>query len=88
MIAGKFKTEHEAVKRGRELTEKTQGKFKPEVWSAGRWKEEMMYVVVDSQSEAHINGNAFETMEAMTGVDFTVMSSQTFDERTAIAPLE
>jgi hypothetical protein len=86
LIAGKFKNAEEAVKKGRELMEKTQGKFKPEIWSTGRWKEEMIYVVADSQSEEHINDNTFETLEALTGVDFTVMSSQSFDERTAVAP--
>ena len=86
LIAGKFKNGEEAVKRGRELMEKTQGKFKPEIWSAGRWEEEMVYVVADSQSAEHINGNGFETLEALTGVDFTVMSSQDFDERIAVDP--
>jgi hypothetical protein len=86
LIAGKFKTAEEAIKKGRDLMEKTQGKFQSEIWSAGRSKEEMVYVVADSQTEEHINNNAFETLEALMGVDLTVMSSKSFDERTEVAP--
>jgi hypothetical protein len=86
LVAAKFKDREEAVQSGQELMERTKGKFRPEVWSSGRWKEEMIYVVVDSQSADHIKGNAFETLEAMTGVDFTVMSSQDFDERLEVVP--
>ena len=86
LVAGKFKDREEAMTRGRELMKKTQGNFKSEIWSFGRWKEEMSYVLVDSQSADHIEGNAFETLEAMTGVDFTVISSQHFDERFEVVP--
>ena len=87
LVTGKFKDREEALTRGRELMKKTKGKFKPEVWSSGRSKEGMIYVLVDSQSADHIKDNAFETLEAMTGVDFTVMSSQNFDERfTVVSP--
>lgn len=88
LVAGKFKNREDAVTRGRELIEKTKEKFKPEVWSSGRWKEEMIFVLVDSQSAEHIIGNAFETLEAMTGVNLTVMSSQNFDERFAVVSSE
>ncbi len=86
LIVGKFKDSKEAVKRGLELIEKTHGKFEPEVWSVGRWKEEMIYVLVDSKSMEHIEGNAFENLEALTGVDLSVMSSELFDEKIAVAP--
>lgn len=86
LVAGKFKDKQEALETARALIEKTEGKFKPEVWTSGIGESDLIYVLVDSQSADHIKGNGFEALELMTGVDFTVMSSQKFDERTAVVP--
>ncbi|MES2997421.1 MAG: hypothetical protein V4733_11485 [Verrucomicrobiota bacterium] len=84
LVAGKFKNQEEAMKKAREFIEKSNGKFKPEVWSS--WGGDTIYVVADSQSAAHIMGKAFEAFEATTGLDFTVMSSEPFSERFVVAP--
>jgi len=84
LVAGSFKAVEEAVQSGRELIEKSNGKFKPEVWSVGRWSEEMQYVVADSESARRIERNEFKILEALTGVDFTVMDGKYFTERTVV----
>ncbi len=81
VVAGKFTTLEEALQRGRELKEKTQGKFTPEVWSSGRYKEEYIYAVVDPQSKSHLHGKGFEDLEILTGADLTVITSELFQER-------
>jgi hypothetical protein len=87
LIAGKFKTLDEALARARELIQTTQGKFEPEVWSAGSSTEQLDFVVADSKSRDHLRGGGFEAFEKETGTDLSAMSSERFIERTEISPL-
>lgn len=86
LIAGKFKSSDEAVEMARKLIEKTQGKFVPEVWSYKSPEDKIIYALADSQSTDHLNGNHYELLETSTGVHFTAMSSEVFDERLSVKP--
>jgi hypothetical protein len=84
LIAGHSKDMAEAIKMARELIKKTNGKFRPEVWSSGRSPEDVIYVVADSNSSQHLSRSQFEETEKLTGADLSAMSSADFQERTPV----
>ncbi len=88
LIAGKFKSRDEADDLGRKLIEKTKGKFVPEIWTYKSQEDKVIYALADSNSTDHLNGDHYESLEALSGVHFTAMSSGLFEVRMAVEPLK
>lgn len=84
LIAGHSKDKEEAIKMAREFIKKTNGRFRPEVWSSGRLPEDMIYVVAASDSSQHLGRFQFEELEKLIGAELSVMSSADFKERTPV----
>lgn len=84
IVAGHSGDKEQAMTLARDLLKKTDGKFKPEVWTCGHSAQKTIYVVADAESNEHLGRFQFEAMEKLTGMDLGVMSSDDFTERTPV----
>ncbi len=85
LIAGTFPTLAQAQAHAAALIEKTKGTpghtYDPEIWSAREATDATHYLVADSQSSDHIEGQRFTSWQTRLGIDLTIRSSAGFVEK-------